>query len=147
MTIQDMLDEQNILFDSSITNKQLLFDKLAQQLVVSGYISNKKKFIRDLNIREKQTTTGIEDGFGIPHAKSKFVKKATIAFAHVGEINDYIGLDDQKINTVFMIAVPEDSNDTHLSLLSGLARKLMDPEFKEKINLAQTKKQVYDAFN
>ena len=146
MTIQNMLDEQNILFDSTINNKEELFESLTQSLVASGYVKNGKKFMKDLYAREKLTSTGIEDGFGIPHTKSKAVTKATIAFAHVGEMKDYVGLDEQPINTVFMLAVPKDSNDTHLELLSSLARRLMDDTFKLKIKQAQTKTDIYNAF-
>lgn len=146
MDIKDMLNEYNILFDTSINSKVDLFDKLSQRLLDGGYISNKKKFIKDLNSREKQTNTGIEDGFGIPHAKSKAVKEATIAFAHVDELTDYRGLDDKKISIVFMIAVPKNSNDIHLELLSSLARKLMDDKFKEELKKANSKEDIYRLF-
>ncbi len=57
--------------------------------------------MKDLYRRESETSTGIEDGFGIPHTKSKAVLAPTICFVHTGKISDYVGLDDKEIGMGF----------------------------------------------
>ncbi|EAD7950224.1 PTS sugar transporter subunit IIA, partial [Listeria monocytogenes] len=68
MNISNLINEDRIIFDNRIQTKQLLFEKVAEVLVKEGSITNSKKFIRDLYNREEETSTGIEAGFGIPHA-------------------------------------------------------------------------------
>ncbi|WP_400246066.1 PTS sugar transporter subunit IIA [Niallia sp. JL1B1071] len=137
MDISSMIDTNCILFDSTIQSKKDLFSRLASTLEHNGYISNKKRFIKDLERREKESSTGIEDGFGIPHAKSKAVTNPVIVFAHTGKIKDYVALDGSLIEYVFMLAVPERASDIHLNILSYLARKLMNKDFKLELKQAR----------
>ncbi|WP_067840483.1 PTS sugar transporter subunit IIA [Amphibacillus sediminis] len=142
MDISSMLDKRNMVFDLAIQTKEDLFACLAQTLENNGYITNKRRFIKDLKRREKESSTGIEDGFGIPHAKSKAVIKPTIAFAHVDELKDYPALDGSHVQCVFMLAVPDHANDTHLHMLSFLARQLMNDQLKASLKAANDPEEV-----
>nr|WP_263314187.1 fructose PTS transporter subunit IIA [Mammaliicoccus sp. Marseille-Q6498] len=137
MNIVELIDKNTFIFDQSITTKSDLFNSLAETLNDNGYLKNKKKFLKDLYKREEVVSTGIEDGFGIPHAKTKYINKPIIAFAKTSELSDYKALDDTQINTVFLIALPKNAHDAHLDLLSELARHLMDPEFRQYIKNAE----------
>ncbi|EUJ21903.1 PTS system transporter subunit IIA [Listeria aquatica FSL S10-1188] len=133
MSIMELLNENRIIFDETITTKNELFEKVAERLEAEGSILNGKKFVKDLYKREAETSTGIESGFGIPHAKSKQVTKPLIAFVHSGKMTDYFGLDESPVEWSFIIAVPKKAADTHLEILSELSRKLMDPVFQEEL--------------
>ncbi len=69
MDIGQLINERFILFDEQIRTKEELFAQASVLFESSGVISNIKKYKNDLFRREKQTSTGIEDHFGIPHAK------------------------------------------------------------------------------
>lgn len=142
MDIISLMDERNVIFDSSIKSKKELFEALSNTLKKNGYINSEHRFIKDIIKREKESSTGIEKGFGIPHAKSKSVIEPTIAFAHTAELSDYIALDDSKVECVFMIAVPEHQNNQHLDILSFLARKLMNDDIKERLMLAKKSEEI-----
>lgn len=142
MEIISLIEKKNILFDTSIASKSELFQRLAELLNRNGYVSDQNLFIEALYARETESSTGIEKGFGIPHAKSQSVIEPTIAFAHVSKLEDYIALDLSKVECIFMIAVPEQANDKHLEILSFLARKLMDDEIKEKLKSATNEDEV-----
>ncbi|PTJ82506.1 PTS sugar transporter subunit IIA [Mammaliicoccus sciuri] len=133
MNITDLIDENTFIFDKNIKTKDELFTSLSESLYQNGYLKNKNKFLKDLYKREKLISTGIEDGFGIPHTKSKYIKKPLITFAKTSELQDYTALDNSKINIVFLIALPKNAQDYHLYLLSELAKLLMDSNFRENI--------------
>ncbi|MBC2347109.1 PTS sugar transporter subunit IIA [Listeria welshimeri] len=141
MKISNLINEDRIIFDNRIQTKKLLFEKVAEVLFKEGSITNTKKFIRDLYKRE-ETSTGIEAGFGIPHAKSKYVKEPLIVFVHSDIINDYFGLDDSPIECSFLIGVPKKATDVHLQILSELSRKLMDEKFREKLKNSKNKNEI-----
>ena len=103
-----------------------------------------KKVIKDLYRREEETSTGIEDGFGIPHAKSKAVLQPTICFAHTGKITDYVGLDGRNIEWVFAILVPQKTAYIHLEILSKLSRKLMNESFRTQLKNAGSPMEVLE---
>lgn len=133
MNITDLIDENTFIFDKNIKTKDELFTSLSESLYQNGYLKNKHKFLKDLYKREELISTGIEDGFGIPHTKSKYIKKPLITFAKTSELQDYTALDNSKINIVFLIALPKNAQDSHLYLLSELAKLLMDSDFRENI--------------
>ncbi|PTI37678.1 PTS sugar transporter subunit IIA [Mammaliicoccus vitulinus] len=137
MALVELIDKNTFIFDKSITTKDELFNSLTEILNEKGYLKNKKKFLKDLYKREKIISTGIEDGFGIPHTKTKYINKPIITFAKTSELDDYKALDDTKINTVFLIALPINAHNSHLDLLSELARLLMDSEFRQYIKNAE----------
>ena len=142
MNISDLMVNELVIFDESISSKEKMFNELAHRLSEVGRINKPDKFIKDLKKRESETSTGIEDGFGIPHAKSKYVIEPTIVFAHTGLMADYTGLDDVPIECVFMIAVPKKSKDIHLDILSSLSRRLMDEKFRNRLKKATTIEEV-----
>lgn len=137
MTLVTLVDKNTFIFDQSITHKSELFNSLTEILNEHGYLKNKKKFLKDLYKREEVVSTGIEDGFGIPHTKTKYINKPIITFAKTSKLTDYTALDETQINTVFLIALPQNAHDSHLELLSELAKLLMDPKFRHSIKNAE----------
>ncbi len=137
MKLTELIDKDTFIFDESITTKNELFNSLTEVLNEKGYLKNEKKFLKDLYKREEIVSTGIEDGFGIPHTKSKYINKPIITFAKTSRLSDYIALDDTKIYIVFLIALPRNTHESHLDLLSELAKLLMDSEFRQYIKNAE----------
>lgn len=142
MNITDLMLPELIIFDDSIRSKEALFHLIGESFHSAGRATNSKKLIKDLFKRENETSTGIEAGFGIPHAKSKHVTEPSILFAHVSQLNDYQGLDGQPIECVFSIIVPKKASDVHLEILSSLSRKLMDEDFRKQLKNATTREEI-----
>lgn len=99
-------------------------------------------YVEDVKKREAISTTGIGDGVAIPHAKSSWVKKPTVVVGKSSKGIEWESLDDEPVNMVFLIAVPEGEGNEHLKILQVLAVSLMDDEFKEKIEKANDKKVI-----
>lgn len=91
------------------------------------------KYIEDVKKREAISTTGIGDGVAIPHAKSKWVRVPTVIVGKSKRGIEWKSLDDEKVNMVFLIAVPDGEGNEHLKILQILAVSLMDDEFREEI--------------
>lgn len=105
------------------------------------------KYVEDVKARESISTTGIGDGVAIPHAKSPWVKEPTVVVGKSLKGIEWESLDDEPVNLVFLIAVPEDGGNEHLKILQVLAGSLMDDEFKEEILNAENEKVIEDLLN
>lgn len=55
-------------------------------------------------------------------------------------------MDGQPVNLIFLIAVPNKSNDIHLKILSFISRRLMHSEVREKLMKAQSYEDILEAF-
>lgn len=147
MEITDLMMNDLVIFDETIRSKNELFERLANELERTKRVTKAKKIMKDLYKREKETSTGIEDGFGIPHAKSKHVLEPTVYFIHTEKLSDYLGLDGQPIECSFAILVPSKSSDIHLDILSSLSRKLMNEDFRKELKAARSGEEVLSIIN
>ena len=111
--------------------------KLAQDRLID--VDN---YVEDVKARESMSTTGIGDGVAIPHAKSAYVKFPTVIVGKSSKGIDWESLDDEPVNLVFLIAVPEGEGNEHLKILQVLAVSLMDDEFKDEIIAAKDKETI-----
>ena len=82
MKINQLLKNENILLNLKCSNKEEVIKQMAKSLEDTEVISSLEGFIIDIHKREEEYSTGIGHGFAIPHAKSKYVNKASIAFAN-----------------------------------------------------------------
>ncbi len=108
---------------------------LAQAVVDSGRASQFDELYADALERESKTSTGIPGGLAIPHCRSAAVAEPTLAMARLAQPVDF-GAPDGPADLVFFIAVPEGADQTHLRVLSTLARSLMKPDFLESLRSA-----------
>ena len=84
--------------------------------------------------REKEFSTGLQDGFAIPHARTDNVKKVTVMFLRNKNGIDWQTLDDKPVKYIFALLVPKQSaGDVHLKMISSLATALLEDEFKDTI--------------
>lgn len=138
MKITDLLDEKAIRLNALASSKQEALNQIINLISKTGNISNKQEFKKVVLEREKEGTTGIGDGIAIPHGKSKAVKRATLSAMVIPKGVEFEALDNQKVNLMFLIAAPENQDNTHLEVLSRLSTLLMDEAFRVKLKNAKT---------
>lgn len=147
MNAGEIMSTDFIIFDQSIKRQDELFRLLSKLLKKYNVITDENGFIKDLYKREDEISTGIEDGFGIPHAQSEFITTPVICFASTSPMKDYVGLDGKPIDQVFLIAVPMEVKEIHLDILSSLSRKLVNEDFRKSIRNASTKEEIIEIMN
>lgn len=139
MKITELLKPEGISLGQVAASKEEMIAKLADLMEKTGSLKDKAQYIADLKVREASGTTGIGEGIAIPHAKSAGVAQAQLVSMTVPAGTDYESLDGQPTNLFFAIAVPENSNDQHLKVLSRLSTLLMDEGFRQDLLAADSK--------
>ncbi|MBJ7677524.1 PTS transporter subunit EIIA [Weissella confusa] len=147
MRINDLLAAETMILDLRATDKVGAFREMIAGLKRTGRISNENEFLEGILAREAQTSTGLGDGIGIPHAKNATVLKPTIVFARSAAGVDYDALDGQPVHLIFMIAVPDTASNTHLEALANLSRFLLQDGFTDQLMRATTPADVRDLFD
>ena len=138
MKITDLLEERAIKLNSSASSKTEALNQMINLISQTKNIINKEEFKEAVFKREKESTTGIGEGIAIPHGKSRAVKKACLAAQIIPKGVEFESLDSKKVNLMFLIAAPENQDNTHLEVLSRLSALLMDEQFREKLRKAKT---------
>ena len=148
MNINEILDDNLIIERLEANSKIDALNKMAENLLKYGYISDKKGFIDDVLHREELGTTGIGNYIAIPHGQSDYVKKTTISIAKLVNEVEWETLDDNNVKVIVLFVVKngKDFSDNHLKLLSEVASSLANHETLKKLLSATNKKDIKECF-
>ncbi|WP_225822388.1 PTS fructose transporter subunit IIABC [Streptomyces naphthomycinicus] len=126
--MSDMITADLVDLDLSADTKEAAARALAERMVALGRVTDLEGFLADVAAREAQMPTGLDGGIGIPHCRSAHVTEPTLAFGRSTPGIDF-GAADGPADLIFLIAAPAGADDAHLTILSSLARQLMNAEF------------------
>ncbi|MFE6892662.1 fructose-specific PTS transporter subunit EIIC [Streptomyces sp. NPDC057694] len=135
MTTAQMITADLVDLDLSAETKDEAARSLATRMVTLGRVTDLDGFLADVAAREAQMPTGLDGGIGIPHCRSPHVTEPTLAFGRAAHGIDF-GAPDGPADLIFLIAAPAGADDAHLTILSALARQLMDEDFKAALRAA-----------
>ncbi|MDQ0581610.1 PTS fructose transporter subunit IIABC [Streptomyces rishiriensis] len=130
--MSDMITADLVDLDLSVQTKEAAARSLAERMVALGRVTDLEGFLADVAAREAQMPTGLDGGIGIPHCRSAHVTEPTLAFGRSAAGIDF-GAADGPADLIFLIAAPAGADDAHLTILSSLARQLMNAEFTDAL--------------
>ncbi|MFE5037617.1 fructose-specific PTS transporter subunit EIIC [Streptomyces sp. NPDC056683] len=133
--MSDMITADLVDLDLSADTKEAAARALAERMVALGRVTDLEGFLADVAAREAQMPTGLDGGIGIPHCRSAHVTEPTLAFGRSAAGIDF-GAPDGPADLIFLIAAPAGADDAHLTILSSLARQLMNSEFTDALRSA-----------
>ena len=148
MRIIDLLSTDRIALGAQVSDKEQAIDKLVELQMAGGCIDDREAYRKAILAREEMSSTAIEQGIAVPHAKSDAVSAPSLAAMTLTQGVDYGAMDGQPSDLFFMIAAPL-NGDLHLEILSRLMVLLMDGEFVKALRSAADAQQfmaVIDRF-
>ncbi|MFG2603919.1 fructose-specific PTS transporter subunit EIIC [Streptomyces sp. NPDC048514] len=133
--MSELITADLVDLDLSADTKEAAARALAERMVAQGRVTDLAAFLDDVAAREAQMPTGLDGGIGIPHCRSAHVTEPTLAFGRSTPGVDF-GAADGPADLIFLIAAPAGADDAHLTILSSLARQLMNAEFTSALRAA-----------
>ena len=102
-------------------NKSECLDYMAALLSDCGCLSFPDRFLAAVKGREEIMSTGIGRGIAIPHARDLTVNCLQIAVCMVRKEMEFTSVDGLPVRLIFMIAVPQSSNQDYMKILRSLS--------------------------
>ena len=137
-----LIHEGLMLLEVQGTTKEEIIRELGQKAIEDHRIHDLEMYVKAVLKREEEYSTAVGFGVAIPHGKTDAVKEPFLAYAKVKAI-DWNALDGEPVYNVFMIGVPEkEAGNAHLMILAKLSRKLMNEEFRNRLNQSSSKEEV-----
>lgn len=128
--MKPIMKEECIVFDIEAKDKNEVILTLVKKLKEKGDITDSDKFYNDVLAREELSPTYIGFNIGLPHGRTENVLNSAICFGRLKEEVLWNSETGEVVNIVILVAVPgADEENTHMKILSRLARKLMHEEF------------------
>lgn len=121
---------------------ETISDMVAPKLVG---VSNADVF-NSLLQRERLGSTGIGQGIAIPHGRLAQAQRPMAALITLAQPIDFGAIDNQPIDIIFALLVPEADPAQHLQTLAEVARRLNDQDFCRTLRKARTDEELYSTF-
>ena len=146
MRISDILDESLVKTQLPGNSKDEIISHMIDIVGTSKKVLNREKVQEAIFEREKIMSTGVGNGFAIPHGKTDAVSDIVAAFAVTADPIDYQSLDEQPVRLVFLLVGKDSMVGPHIKLLSRISRLMNKEEFRKKLLSAASPKEVLEIF-
>jgi PTS system nitrogen regulatory IIA component len=126
MDLADLLDTGRIVLGVRAKDKEQLLRDLAVRAGAFCGVDPQSIFSA-LQAREALGSTGLGEGFALPHARIEGLDHLFGMFLRLGRPIPYDAIDDQPVDLVFLLLVPATAGSEHLAVLAAICRRLREP--------------------
>ncbi|HBM8901352.1 TPA: PTS fructose transporter subunit IIABC [Staphylococcus aureus] len=139
-----VFDQQTMIITDHDMSRNEAIDMLIHKLKICRYVEHTSHLKNAILEREMESTTAIGMNVAIPHAKSDVVKQPIVAVMKNNHGVKWESLDGSLPQLIFLIAVPNNSQDTHLKILQRLSKALMNDETRQSLINANSTTEIYN---
>jgi PTS system nitrogen regulatory IIA component len=94
--------------------------------------------------REKIGSTAIGHGVALPHARIPDLDYAMAALVTLDEGVDFEASDEQPVDLIVGLLVPQECNNEHLEILAGIAKRFSQDEFRDTVRAFDAPEKLHD---
>ena len=125
----------DVLCGQTVENRDAALALISERAVEAGIAEDSAALYAAFLKREAEGTTGMVEGFAIPHAKSDTVKTAQVMVLKSSEgIASWETMDGSPVTCAIALLVPEsEAGTSHLQILSKVATALTDEAFRAAV--------------
>ena len=135
MDLASLVDPSRVVFGARANNKEQLLLDLASRAAASLNLDPKAIF-NALRAREELGSTGLGEGFALPHARIEGLDRFFGMFARLKRPVHFDSIDAKPVDLVFLVLTPATAQGEHLAALATISRHMRDIEFATKLRKA-----------
>ena len=121
MKLSEILAPDCIRLDVDATSKKRVLESASQLIADTDENLSTRQVFECLFAREKLGSTGLGHGVAIPHGRLAGLDKTIGVFLKLPQGVDFDAPDNEPVDLVFALLVPEESTDEHLQVLADIA--------------------------
>ena len=131
----DFVKVENVFVAEDFASRDEALSFVSNQAVKAGLANDADAVMNAFLAREAEGTTGMMEGFAIPHAKSDAITEAAVIVAKdESGVTGWDTMDGAPVNVAIALLIPgAQAGTTHLKILSKVAEALMDEDFRATV--------------
>lgn len=131
----DFVKVENVFVAEDFASRDEALSFVSNQAVKAGIAGDADAVMNAFLAREAEGTTGMMEGFAIPHAKSDAITEAAvIVVKDESGVTGWDTMDGAPVNVAIALLIPgAQAGTTHLKILSKVAEALMDEDFRATV--------------
>jgi PTS system nitrogen regulatory IIA component len=126
------------------TSKKAIFEEVAALVAADHPDLDPGDVIGKLLAREKLGSTGLGGGIAIPHCRLASCGQPLGALVSLREPADFDAPDDEPVDLLFVLLVPEEAHQEHLDILAAIARLFSQPALRSALRACDSDRALYD---
>ena len=142
--LRDILTPARTACQIAGVSKKRLFETIARVVCDDIKHLDYDDVLDHLIAREKLGSTGLGDGIAIPHCRAESCTAPLGALLSLAEPIPFEAPDEQPVDLLFVLLVPEEAHQEHLDLLAEVARMFSDHEFCKALRAAPNSQALFD---
>ena len=143
MQISSLLSPDRTLAKTQITSKKKATEMVAQVFAESISHIDADALLQSLITRERLGSTGLGNGIAIPHCRFDTGGDTYAACITLDNAIDYDSVDNQPVDLIFAMLVPENAEQSHLETLAYLADKFQSTSYAQDLRAAKDDDQLF----
>jgi PTS system nitrogen regulatory IIA component len=141
--LENLLTPGRTLCRAPGLSKKRLFESAANLISENHPELRSSDIFSALLGREKLGSTALGEGIAIPHCRISQCTEAIGSLITLDEPIDFDAPDSQPVDILFVLLVPDEADQEHLTILAGLAKLLSNPEFCQGLRSAKTNQELH----
>ena len=131
----DFVKVENVFVAENFASRDEALSFVSNQAVKAGVAGDADAVMNAFLAREAEGTTGMMEGFAIPHAKSDAITDAAVIVVKDDSgVTGWDTMDGAPVNVAIALLIPgAQAGTTHLKILSKVAEALMDEDFRATV--------------
>lgn len=131
----DFVKVENVFVAENFASRDEALSFVSNQAVKAGVADDADAVMNAFLAREAEGSTGMMEGFAIPHAKSDAITDAAVIVVKDDSgVTGWDTMDGVSVNVAIALLIPgAQAGTTHLKILSKVAEALMDEGFRATV--------------
>lgn len=140
---QILTPERTVCYAPKISKKRL-FETIAKIASTDQQSLPYDDVLNRLIAREKLGSTGMGQGIAVPHCRVSNCAVPLGALITLEEPIPFDAPDDQPVDLLFVLLVPEEAHQQHLDILSNIATLFSQADFCQELRAARDNRSLYN---
>ena len=145
----DFVKVENVFVAENFASRDEALSFVSNQAVKAGVAGDADAVMNAFLAREAEGTTGMMEGFAIPHAKSDAITEAAVIVVKDDSgVTGWDTMDGAPVNVAIALLIPgAQAGTTHLKILSKVAEALMDEGFRATVKGSTDAAEIAETIN
>ena len=143
MQLVDVLKKNLTQVNVAAQSKKRALESISTEIANTIPGTDPTELFERIMSRERLGSTGIGHGIAIPHCRTENLPACVAGLFRLDAPVNFDAIDDQLVDIVLVLLVPEDSVDAHLQLLANIAEIFDNELLRERLRSASDEAELY----
>ena len=143
MQLTDIIELSCIKVPLTAADKYQSITELMDLLEQNGKLLDYQAALKAVMDREAVRSTGVGQGFAIPHGKTSAVDHLVMALGKTEKPLDFDSIDAQPVTMSVLLVSPADKTGPHIQAIARISRLMTDQDLRQKLWSSSSAQQLY----